>query len=191
VFILNGKSMPKIVDHKAYRQDLAQRAIPLFSKYGYHGLSTRKIAEELAISKSGLYHYFPTKADLFEASTVMLANGMHEQKKKLEKLLVSPSIAQRLVLLRDVNEQIAAGFSNEMSLLFDYLRDRSANEIKNDKSMQLANASYRDLFVVIVGVDLADAVLSMILGNLLRCYFLGEEGDFSKIETEISILLNT
>jgi hypothetical protein len=57
--------------------------------------------------------------------------------------------------------------------------------------MQLANANYRDLFVVIVGVNLADVVLSMILGNLLRCYFLGEEGSFSKIETEISILLNT
>jgi AcrR family transcriptional regulator len=183
--------MPKIVDHKAYRQDLAQRAIPLFSKYGYHGLSTRKIAEELAISKSGLYHYFPNKSDLFEACTAMLVNGVHEQKKKLETLLKSPTTAQRLVVLRDVNEQISAGFSDEMSLLFDYLRGRSANEIKNDKSMELANSSYRDLFVVIVGGDLADAILSMVLGNLLRCYFLGEESHFSQIETQISILLNT
>ena len=183
--------MPKVVDHKAYRQDLAQRAIPLFSKYGYHGLSTRKIAEELAISKSGLYHYFPTKSDLFEASTKILTNGMHEQKNELEKLLISPTINQRLSLLRDVNKQIATGFSDEMSLLFDYLRGRSANEIQNDKSMQLASANYRDLFVVIVGVDLADTILSIMLGNLLRCYFLGEEGDFTKIESHVYILLNT
>jgi len=183
--------MPKIVDHKVYRQDLAQRAIPLFSKYGYHGLSTRKIATELAISKSGLYHYFPTKSDLFEASTEILTNGMHEQKKELEKLLVSPTTDQRLTLLRDVNQKIAAGFSDEMSLLFDYLRGRSAHEIQNDKSMQLASANYHDLFVVIVGVDLADVILSIILGNLLRCYFLGDESDFSKIENQIHILLNT
>jgi AcrR family transcriptional regulator len=181
--------MPKIVDHKAYRQDLAQRAIPLFSKYGYHGLSTRKIAEELAISKSGLYHYFPNKSDLFEASTIMLATGMHEQKKELEKLLISPTTDQRLVILRDVNEQIEAGFSDEMSLLFDYLRGRSENEIKNNQSMQLANSNYRDIFVVIVGENLADAVLSMMFGNLLRCYFLGEKSDFSKIETQIYTLL--
>jgi AcrR family transcriptional regulator len=181
--------MPKIVDHKAYRQDLAQRAIPLFSQYGYHGLSTRKIAEELAISKSGLYHYFPKKSDLFEACTAMLASGIHEQKEKIEGLLESPTIAQRLALLRDVNNQIASGFSDEMSLLFDYLRGRSANEIKCDKSVELANVTYRDLFVVIVGADLADSVLSMVLGNLLRCYFLGEKSDFSKIETQISILL--
>jgi AcrR family transcriptional regulator len=183
--------MPKVVDHKAYRQDLAQRAIPLFSKYGYHGLSTRKIAGELAISKSGLYHYFPTKSDLFEASTKILTNGMHEQKNELEKLLISPTINQRLSLLCDVNKQIATGFSDEMSLLFDYLRGRSANEIQNDKSMQLASANYRDLFVVIVGVDLADTILSIMLGNLLRCYFLGEQGDFKKIESHVYILLNT
>jgi AcrR family transcriptional regulator len=182
--------MPKIVNHKAFRQDLAQRAIPLFSRYGYHGLSTRKIAEELAISKSGLYHYFPKKSDLFEACTVMLATGIHEQTKKVEQLLKSPTITQRLAVLRDVNTQMSAGFSDEMSLLFDYLRDRSANEVHNDKSMELANANYRDLFIVIVGVELADAVLSMVLGNLLRCHLLGEKSDFSKIETQISILLH-
>ena len=183
--------MPKIVDHKAYRQDLALRAIPLFSKYGYHGLSTRKIAEELAISKSGLYHYFPKKSDLFEACTAMLVSRVHQQKKALEKLLVDPTTAQRLAILRDVNNEIAVGFGDEMSLLFDYLRGRSASEIKTDKSMELANANYRELFVVIVGVDLADTVFSMVLGNLLRCYFLGEKSDFSTIETQISTLLNT
>jgi hypothetical protein len=105
--------------------------------------------------------------------------------------LISPTINQRLSLLRNVNKQMATGFSDEMSLLFDYLRGRSANEVQNDKSMQLASANYRDLFVVIVGVDLADTILSIMLGNLLRCYFLGEEGDFTKIESHVYILLNT
>ncbi|MFT5653396.1 MAG: AcrR family transcriptional regulator [Psychromonas sp.] len=183
--------MPKVIDHNAYREELAQRTIPLFSQHGYHGLSMRKIAEALTVSKSALYHYFPAKADLFEACTAMLVRGIQSQREHLTSELTSPTTAQKLSALRDINDQLTIGFGNEMALMFDYLRGKSTNEIKKDKSMVLANSNYRDLFIAITGEDLADITFSIVLGNLMRCHFLGEKSDFSDIQPQISILLDS
>ena len=61
--------MPKIVDHEAHSVDLARRAVRYFSDHGYAGTSMRKVAAYLGLSKSALYHYFPTKESLFLACT--------------------------------------------------------------------------------------------------------------------------
>ena len=61
--------MPKIVDHDAYRRELVEKATQLFSGHGFSGLGMRQIANELGISKSALYHYFPSKELLFSACT--------------------------------------------------------------------------------------------------------------------------
>ena len=61
--------MPKIVDHQAHSQHLAQRAAGYFSDHGYAGTSMRAVAQHLGLSKSALYHYFPSKEDLFLACT--------------------------------------------------------------------------------------------------------------------------
>jgi AcrR family transcriptional regulator len=59
--------MPKQVDHDAYRKDLARRAFPAFASKGYAALGVRELADELEISKSAFYHYFPSKAALYAA----------------------------------------------------------------------------------------------------------------------------
>lgn len=42
-------------------------ALTHFIRYGYHGTSTRKIAEEAGISSGLMFHYFPNKLALYEA----------------------------------------------------------------------------------------------------------------------------
>ena len=49
------------------RRQLLERAIELFATHGYDELSMAKIAREAGVSKPLLYHYFPTKRQLFEA----------------------------------------------------------------------------------------------------------------------------
>ncbi len=39
----------------------------LFGKYGYHGATTRMIAEKVGIDISALYYHWGEKSDLFEA----------------------------------------------------------------------------------------------------------------------------
>ena len=49
------------------RHQLLERTTELFATHGYDELSMAKIAREAGVSKPLLYHYFPTKRQLFEA----------------------------------------------------------------------------------------------------------------------------
>ena len=49
------------------RRQLLERATDLFGTHGYDELSMAKIAKAAGVSKPLLYHYFPTKRQLFEA----------------------------------------------------------------------------------------------------------------------------
>ncbi len=53
--------MPKIVDHDAYREELLEKCFNLFSRKGFHNVSTREICKEVGVSTGTLYHYFPSK----------------------------------------------------------------------------------------------------------------------------------
>lgn len=57
--------MPKIVDHKEYRRTLLDKAVVTFSEQNYADVSMRDIAEDLDVSTGTLYHYFPSKEELF------------------------------------------------------------------------------------------------------------------------------
>lgn len=57
--------MPKIVNHRQYRSDLLDRSVVTFSKRNYADVSMRDIAKDIGVSTGTLYHYFPSKEELF------------------------------------------------------------------------------------------------------------------------------
>ena len=157
--------MPKIVDHAAHREELARKAASLFSQHGYSGLGMRKIAQELGVSKSALYHYFPTKKDLFLACTAIVVarppvdmpTSSNPPEENIERLI----------------DEMRAGFAGEMSLLFDYLRGMSPEEIKKDPAMRMALEAQLKQVAEIVGDDQAHEKLASIMGTLMLEYFSG------------------
>lgn len=54
------------------RQRTIAEATRLFVEHGYHGISMRVIAEQVGVSKAGLYYHFRDKEDLFLA--ILTAN---------------------------------------------------------------------------------------------------------------------
>ena len=58
--------MPKIVDVEQYRKELLLKSAELFAEKGYANMTTRELAQGLGVSTGTLYHYFPSKAALFE-----------------------------------------------------------------------------------------------------------------------------
>jgi AcrR family transcriptional regulator len=50
------------------RRRLLESGTDLFTRYSFDELSMAKIAREAGVSKALLYHYFPSKADFFEAT---------------------------------------------------------------------------------------------------------------------------
>ncbi|MGR3760941.1 TetR/AcrR family transcriptional regulator [Roseobacteraceae bacterium NS-SX3] len=157
--------MPKIVDHAAYREELARRAAALFSEHGYSGLGMRKIAAALGVSKSALYHYFPTKKDLFLACTAAVMApppGADEG-----------AGADPVARLMQLASGMRAGFAGEMSLLFDYLRGMPPEEIARDPAMQVALEALSARIAAIAGEARAPGILAQIMGALMLDYFSG------------------
>ena len=157
--------MPKIVDHTAHSQDLALRAAKYFSDHGYAGTSMRKIAAYLGLSKSALYHYFPTKEHLFLACTRQVMGGFDRN-----FIDATASDEENLAQLKEV---LRKDFASEMALVFEYLRGKSSTEIANDEAMQVAMDAYRKMVASIVGQDEAEESLARLFGSLMLDYMSG------------------
>ncbi len=57
----------------ARREQLVQAALLLFSENGYRNTSVRDIARAVGVNEGLLYHYFTSKADLFQAVLTLYA----------------------------------------------------------------------------------------------------------------------
>ncbi|MGR3635348.1 MAG: TetR/AcrR family transcriptional regulator [Shimia sp.] len=151
--------MPKIVDHTAHRRDLAGKAAAVFSAKGYGAVGMRGMAAELGVSKSALYHYFPTKQALFLAAT----EAMMAREPKV-RLAQEGSESERL---RALAQAMRADFGAEMALVFDYLRGKSRAEVREDAAMGVALETYEGMVAQIVGAARARDVLVRLMGALL------------------------
>ncbi len=173
--------MPKIIDRDAYRAELAQRAAALFSRDGYSALGMRQIASELGISKSALYHYFPSKQDLFSACTIAVTQGVNDQTQAIVDAAHDMDVPERMAVLRKLYDDLAPGIAGEMSLLLDYLRNRDAAEIATDEPMQIANRRFGELFTALAGPGNAHSAYCTMLGSLLQRHFDGGATGFDDI----------
>lgn len=158
--------MPKIVDHQAYSQQLAQGAAGYFSDHGYAGTSMRKLAQHLGLSKSALYHYFATKEDLFLACTKQVMGAFDAD-------FTDPQATEQENLQR-LTDALRQDFAREMALIFDYLRGKTRPQIAEDEAMQVAMSTYRRVVTTIVGDQRAEEVLAGLLGTLMLDYLTGK-----------------
>jgi len=172
--------MPKIIDHQKYRTELAQRAVEIFSKYGYSGLGMRTIAKELGISKSALYHYFPTKEDLFTACTEVVTS--FSEQNNIAHRLENSSWEEKVQELIGIQKQIEPGFPGELSLLVDYLRNKTVIEIQLDENMKLANRRYLGLIEKFTSSKDAKPILCLLMGAMLQRYFDGNVTEWEEIQ---------
>ncbi|TCL00375.1 TetR family transcriptional regulator [Shimia isoporae] len=151
--------MPKIVDHEAHRHALAAKAATVFSAKGYGAVGMRAMATELGVSKSALYHYFPTKEALFLAAT----KAMMAQEPEV-RLAPEGTEPERL---RALAEAMKVDFGAEMALVFDYLRGKSREEVQADAAMGVALQTYEAMVASVVGEERARDVLVQLMGALL------------------------
>jgi len=183
--------MPKKVNHEQYRLELAQNAIRLFSEYGYTGLGMRKIAAELGISKSALYYYFPSKQALFHTCTDLATRFDGNLEDLPPDTEQDPSTEVKINSLVNIIRNLEPDFPKEMSLLLDYLRGNSKEEIANDPTMKLANQRYEMLVKQFVEEKDSKPVLCLLMGTLLMRFFDGGHTSLDEIENWLVNILNS
>lgn len=60
------------------RERILQEAAMLFAQSGYDASSLNDLAEETGISKAGIYHYFKTKQDVYDAIIIKTLRGLSD-----------------------------------------------------------------------------------------------------------------
>ncbi len=181
--------MPKIIDHKKYRKGLVKKATLVFREYGYSGLGMRKIAEELGISKSALYHYFSSKESLFEGCTKAVTS--FENRDYHDSPIHKMNTQERIKALIKIFKRIEKDFKGELSLLIDYTRSMTPAQVAVNKNMQLANQNYITMIASFVGQENAEFVLCIMYGVLLQRLLAGRKYGFQEIEEKLISFLKT
>nr|WP_086938570.1 TetR/AcrR family transcriptional regulator [Thaumasiovibrio occultus] len=154
--------MPKIVDHDAYRRELAIKSVDIFTEHGVNGLGMRGIAEALGISKSALYHYFSSKEELFKASTEAFL-----EPSSLYGLAEGEAVPQdKAQMLTMLIATLDARFRGELTLMLDYTKHKDPQQVGQDSLLATANQQFKQQLANIVGNDHADQAFALLFGGL-------------------------
>jgi AcrR family transcriptional regulator len=73
----------------------------LFGEYGYHGTTTRMIAEKVGIDISTLYYHWGEKNDLYEAVVIDINEGLRGKLIEVEQHIKGRPLAERLEIALD------------------------------------------------------------------------------------------
>ena len=169
--------MPKVVDHDQYREELARRAVSVFRQEGFNGMSMRRMAEALGVSKGVLYHYFASKQALFEACSV------YATEVPVFVLGAEASDDEKVAALVAIAAAVEQDFAGELTLLLDYIRNRSVAALRQDKELGRAMQHYVRAVSGVVGDADARPVLAQMLGLLLIRLFDGQQTPLTDIRT--------
>jgi AcrR family transcriptional regulator len=178
--------MPKVVDHQKLRGELAEQAAQLFLRRGYSALGMREIAEQLGVSKSALYHYFPSKRALFDAAGRVAVARMVSAFVRPAGPEVGLDAAVGAILVG--TKALDANARDEIALLTDYLRTVEGDAAAR-RGIAEANAALEASIAAIVGIAKASLVLSLCYGFLLQRVLAGESADFVRFENDLRELL--
>jgi len=63
-----------VIDHKARKREIIQKAIQLFADEGYDGVTFQKIADRCGIARTTLYKYFKNKREIFNSAIWDVSN---------------------------------------------------------------------------------------------------------------------
>jgi AcrR family transcriptional regulator len=171
--------MPKVIDHQQHKQFIAEKACELFLEYGYSQLGMRQLADELGLSKSALYHYFPSKDALFTACIEFITR----QDMSFSNLSdIQPDQEEGVEALFVVLQHIEARFMGELRLVLDYIRELEPAQIRHNPHMQLAEKRYLELIGQHVGEAKARQVYYLLLGSLLGRLMDGQATGWDEIK---------
>ena len=151
--------MPKIVDHDKRRLEILNSAFSLFAGSGYHGVSVRQIAKSIGMTTGMLYHYFPSKPELFTA----LVNV--QQKKQIEDFyqFLEENPSGQMALLLFIKQERQA-MQDLLSIAVDFHRVHPEIDLSN------LLTPYEEAIAGALSVSKPQAkqLFSTVLGELVR-----------------------
>jgi TetR/AcrR family transcriptional regulator, regulator of cefoperazone and chloramphenicol sensitivity len=88
-------------DPESMKARILKAARELFGVYGYHGTTTRMIAQRVGIDISTLYYHWGEKGELYEAVVLDINEDLRQQLAAVEKIIHGRPLALRMELSID------------------------------------------------------------------------------------------
>ncbi len=83
-------------DPDSMKARILAKARRIFGEYGYHGATTRMIAEEVGIDISTLYYHWGEKGDLYEAVVLDVNHDLRAKLVEVESIVHGMSLGSRM-----------------------------------------------------------------------------------------------
>ena len=95
----------------------------VFGEYGFHGTTTRMIAQEVGIDISTLHYHWGDKADLYEAVILDISEDLRQQLTEVEKVIHGLPLEKRMNIAIDMMTDYLFEYPEISNLiLFRYFR---------------------------------------------------------------------
>lgn len=161
--------MPKIVDHDQYRKELLTRCFDLFAEKGYGSVTMRQIARDLGVSTGTLYHYFPSKAVLFE----QLVEELSQQDILMAaaELKQVATLTAKLEALAEFLTKNEERLSKQICIWVDFCQYQDREALRHSQVFQRINERYEQAISDLLGItdpSIAWFILTTIDGILLE-----------------------
>jgi len=88
-------------DPDSMKARILKAARRIFGEYGYHGTTTRMIAQEVGIDISTLYYHWGEKGDLYESVILDINADLRSELAEVEKIIHGLPLAQRMEIAID------------------------------------------------------------------------------------------
>ncbi len=115
-------------DPGSMKAKILKAARRVFGEYGFHGTTTRMIAQEVGIDISTLHYHWGDKADLYEAVIVDISENLRQQLTEVEKVIHGLPLEKRMNIAIDMMTDYLFKYPEISNLiLFRYFR-KTRNE---------------------------------------------------------------
>ncbi len=142
--------MPKVVDSEQYRRELLSKCFDLFAHKGYATVTTRQLAQELGVSTGTLYHYFPSKAVLFQqlVEQLMRRDFLMAQ----AELQGAETFNQRFHAIKQFLVKNEDYFIKQMFIWVEFCQQQTQNELQNSEFFQDVYERYQKAITILLGI---------------------------------------
>lgn len=153
---------PKYVQH---RQEAIRAAAAVFAEKGYHGASTKDIAERLGIKQGSLYYYFKNKE---EALSEVCMLGLEDYVRRMQTIAHGPEPFQAKLLATVTSHLTSYRERNEALKVYNderhYLPEARRTRLKD------LGSGYRQLLEGIFEQAKADGAIA----SSIDCHFAAQ-----------------
>ena len=173
--------MPKQVDHEQYRKQLLGKSFECFANEGYASMTMRELARHLNVSTGTLYHYFPSKQDLFEQLVDFLCN---QDTRMASNLLLQPlNFNQQIEALFAFAAMHQDYFLKQTMIWMDFVRQHGLETALKSPAVDRYNKKSREWIGTYLGTNdqaLITFVSCFLNGLLLEIGFTNPQVSFEE-----------